>query len=492
MTLSYISKPNAISSSKFQSSRSSLCPKDYRNLFSKSKISDTLLSDITNNQFQGQEIGSDAYMKKSNYRFLKTVNITPRFTIDENSIEYCKPTNSHHPQNGDILIVKDGAGDGLGEVCLYNLLNKGSNDGISAGILAININSEIRYYVLGLLKSKHFKDFINLNTPEGSTIRHSKKIALNYPIIYPSKKNNEQPDSIIEYVSIIVQNIVDKESQIREKTLRVDEIINFELSKNKPKQSKISLPKLNEIKSNQFRLDTGLYSENYKKVINEIENYSNGFFKINSLKHKWISGCTPEVFIENEKGNFWWIAVGDLSYGLYYKHIKKFILKSPVQNIVKDGDILITRKGATVGKLNLFFEQDKLLAFVNEDLKVLRIDTELLNKVFIGVFLNNNHGQTQLLSKGSKGTKQGLTNPNITDCIVPNFPDELKVRIAREYHNPLKPDQNLNLENYLTSEVSRNTQLGIFELNMEVLTLRNKLGIIIDKIIKEEKIDIEF
>ncbi len=491
MSLSYISKPNTISSSRFQLSRSSLCPKDYRKLYLKSKISDTLLDHISN-QFQGEEIGSDAYMKKSNHRFLKTVNITPRFTIDENSIEYCKPINSRHPKNGDILIVKDGAGDGLGEVCLYNLANKDSNDGISAGVLAINIKPEIRYYVLGLLKSNHFKDFINLNTPEGSTIRHSKKIALNYPIIHPSKKNNEQPEFIEKYVSIIVQNIINKEFQIKEKTSRVDEIINSELSKNKSKQNKISLPKLSEIVSNNFRLDTGLYNEKYKHVIKKIENYPNGYLKINSLKHKWISGCTPEVFIENEKGKFWWIAVGDLSYGLYYKHIKRFILKSPIQNIVKDGDILITRKGATVGKLNLFFEQDNLPAFVNEDLKVLRIDTELFNKIFIGLFLNNNHGQTQLLNKGSKGTKQGLTNPNITDCIIPNFPNELKVSISKEYHNPLKPNKNLNLENYLTSEINRNNQLGIFELNMEVLKLRNKLELIVDKVIKEEKIEIEF
>ncbi len=84
-----------------------------------------------------------------------------------------------------------------------------------------------------------------------------------------------------------------------------------------------------------------------------------------------------------------------------------------------------------------------------------------------------------------KGTKQGLTNPNIIDCIVPNFPNELKKKISKEYYNPLSPNKNLSLETYLSSEKKRNIELGIFQLNMEVLMLRNKLAIIVDKIIKE-------
>ena len=75
---SYIHKPLSIKKSDLFDRKDfckySLCPKDYRKL----KGTNTNLkvfSDFITKKFRGKEIGSDAYMKKSNYRFLKTVNL---------------------------------------------------------------------------------------------------------------------------------------------------------------------------------------------------------------------------------------------------------------------------------------------------------------------------------------------------------------------------------------------------------------------------------
>ena len=86
MSLSYISKPKSVSALTLRKVRTSFCPKDYRVIeFTNTNL--IKLSDLISDNFQGQEIGSDAYFKKSSYRFLKTVNITDKIIIDETSIE---------------------------------------------------------------------------------------------------------------------------------------------------------------------------------------------------------------------------------------------------------------------------------------------------------------------------------------------------------------------------------------------------------------------
>ncbi|HLD26704.1 MAG TPA: hypothetical protein VJB63_01995, partial [Patescibacteria group bacterium] len=61
-----------------------------------------------------------------------------------------------------------------------------------------------------------------------------------------------------------------------------------------------------------------------------------------------------------------------------------------------------------------------------------------------------------------------------------------------EYYNPTDKSPYLNFENYLEKEKKRNTEAGIFQLNMELFSLREKLEDLVDKIVKEEKIDISF
>jgi hypothetical protein len=83
-----------------------------------------------------------------------------------------------------------------------------------------------------LLKSQHFKNYIDLNTAQGSTIRHSKQIAIDYQIPFPSKNNHQEPEEIENLVSLIIQNLIDKEEQIKLKNKIIDEKIEKELREN--------------------------------------------------------------------------------------------------------------------------------------------------------------------------------------------------------------------------------------------------------------------
>ncbi len=309
----YITIPRKVKKSELSKKRYSFQPKDYRTIKNKHR-SFVQLQKLCQSYDQGQEIGSDKYMQKSKYRFLKTVNISRGFTLDETSVEYCAPLNIKHPKKGNLLIVKDGAGDGLGETCLYNLNNLNKTDSISAGVLCLQIPKDKLFYVLGVLKTQHFKDFLNLKTPEGTTIRHSKKLSLQYNVPFPSKRNNQEPDEVFKLVDLIVQNIIDKEEKIKEKNRIIDEMIESEIVENQKRGNfKYVPPTIMEIKR-QRRLNTSLYTENYKAIEHKIKNYKNGFF---FLDEKNISpGKTPEDYYLTDKhlkNTYLWVTPKSLS-----------------------------------------------------------------------------------------------------------------------------------------------------------------------------------
>ncbi|MBB1557703.1 MAG: hypothetical protein HG439_004440, partial [candidate division SR1 bacterium] len=75
---------------------------------------------------------------------------------------------------------------------------------------------------------------------------------------------------------------------------------------------------------------------------------------------------------------------------------------------------------------------------------------------------------------------------------IPNFPEEKQQEIARQYYNKIEKNTDLTFENYLEKEKERNSKLGIFQLNMELFELRETLENLIDKIIMNKEINVDF
>ena len=71
---------------------------------------------------------------------------------------------------------------------------------------------------------------------------------------------------------------------------------------------------------------------------------------------------------------------------------------------------------------------------------------------------------------------------------IPNFPDSKQQEIAKLYYNPIPENTDLNLESYLEREKIRNIEVWIFQLNMEIFALREKLEEIVDAIVMEREI----
>ncbi|MDQ7009199.1 MAG: hypothetical protein Q9M94_02815 [Candidatus Gracilibacteria bacterium] len=500
----YYTKEQSIKISQLSNkefNKNSLCSRDYRILttVNKNKVN---ISDFIVSKEVGKEIGSDNYMKKSKHRFLKTVNISENYLLNEARVEYCKPTNKVFPKKGDILIVKDGGGNGLGEVGYYNLDNENQYDSLSSGTIRVSLKQEKKFYILGLLKSKHFKTYIDLNTAQGSTIRHSKQISLDYGITFPSKNNNKEPVKVENLISLIVQNLIDKEEQIKSKNEIIDSKIEKELRENQ-KDGKIfsstKYTKISDIKD-KGRLDSDIYSEKVREIEFITENYIKGSSKI-SDNFKYCRGQNLQVsqigesyYSNTPKDNFYRIFTNIEMQDNRTISGFRYIGNKNKLTTLPDNGIMLAADGMIVGRCFFYDKMENtitnihpwVITPINDDLKVYK-------RVFLSLYLSHLKNIGYLAKIKDKANGGGLKKGHMDKWIkIPNFKDSKQEEIAKEYYNKVEKNIGLDFDNYLEKEKARNKELGIFQLNMEIFSLKEKLESFIDKIVMDENIDINF
>ena len=484
--------------SKKYFNKNSLCSKDYRELLTLNKNLFPL-SDFITSKSVWKEIGSESYMKKSKHRFLKTVNISDWFLLDEARVEYCKPENKIFPQKWDILIVKDGWWNWLWEIWYYNLDNENNYDSLSSWLIRVTIKKEKKFYILGLLKSQHFKNYIDLNTAQGSTIRHSKRIAIDYRIPFPSKNNHQEPEKIENLVSLITQNLIDKEEQIKLKNKIIDEKIEKELRENQISwKYEYYFPTISWIRETS-RLDTWLYWQKFKEFYSLVENYKYWYWNIEELWFKtkkwpnlaisviWTSIYSDEKINKNFKQL---ILSKDVTEEWWIKKIKYIWNKKNLPTLKQYDFMLFARWD--IGRV-LFIDDSLVWATSNFD--VFFITSKL--PYFKNIFLLNYFKFLKIHNFWEYFWVWGSWAPSLTDYFlkklkIPKFPEEKQQEIATLYYNKVEKNTDLTFENYLEKEKERNSKLWIFQLNMELFELRETLENLIDKIIMDKKIEIDF
>lgn len=491
---SYITKPKSI---KIKSNYS-LSARDYRVLSSSNK-NVKILKDIIVSEFQWKEIWSDGYLTQSRYRFLKTGNIWKHsILLDTGNIEYCFPVNQKHPKDGDILIAKDGGWDGLWDVILYKKSLE-YVDTISAGIHCVTPESKNRYYILWLLKTQFFKNFVDLNTAWWSIIRHAKKIALEFPLPFPTIKNHPHPEKVEEYISLLVQNMIDKEEQIRVKNEEMDKRIEVEFwLEQKTNPSEYRFPKISEI-LNEGRWDTGIYERKYQRMNLMVRNYRQWFI---NFENSWFT---------RKKGPNLAISVIGKSFYSDKKLNSNFRQLILSKNVTDEGWLKSAQYIWSNAKLPVLKKFDFLLfarwdiwrviliddclvgATSNFDVFFISSSKEYWENIFLLCYLKylRNIWFWQFYWVGGSWASS-LTDYFFKKVNIPNFPDSKKQEIARLYYNPIPENIELTLENYLEREKIRNSEVGIFQLNMEIFALREKLEETIDRIVMEEEIDLIF
>lgn len=495
---SYIIKPKSVKKNEIMEKSFSFSSRDFRKLLLKNKNTKKLISVLEYKQKVGKEIGSNAYMNKSKHRFLKTVNIWSNFLIEETSIEYCKPENKIYPKKNEILIAKDGWWNWLGEVSLYQYENKKNTDSLSSWIIAIKIKNAIENYVLWFLKSKHFKNFVDLNTPWWSTIRHSKLVALNYEIPFPTTENYNQPEKIESFISLIVQNIIDKEEQIKLKNKEIDFLIEKELKENQKEENfKYNYPKISEIKE-ETRFDTWLYEKEFKKIDFLIRNYKNNFFplllkyKANRGQNLQISNIGISVFSDYEKLNFYRLFTNIELTDFRTISGYRWIWNKNKLNLIPKKTIFLSADG-TVWRCIYISDAGNTITNIHPwNINKIEQNNKEFEDIFVAMFLGYLYNKNYYEKIKDKANGGGIKLNHLQRYFkIPNFPECKQQEIAKIYYNPLDKNNDLNLENYLEKEKKRNNEIGIFQLNMEIFSLREKLDNLIYQIVMEEKIEID-
>lgn len=466
----------------------SFSPADHREVILNELDND--LNSFTDSVKTGLEIGSDAYTKKSKIRFIKTNNISSSYLLDSSRIEYSIPQEKVvSPNHGTLLIVKDGGTGGLGEICLYEK-EEGLKDYISAGIIELNIkDTNLKYFILGVLKSFHFKEYMDCKTPGGSTIRHSKLLSLGYKI--PSPKT----DDIKNLLSFITQNIVDKEQKIKIKNKEINDLIRKELEIHS--HVELNMPFASEIQENNFRFDSGLYSSEYKGIKQSIEFYEKGYFnlldKFNAKRGQnlQISNIGISIYSDVKKDNFYKLVTRENFDNRVIKNVRYLGNKNKL-NELKNLSIIMNATGVYAGDTILFDAKDLPKTITNINQWV--IESKSKNNVeliFTSCFLG-------YLSKTSyferiKDISNGgmITNEHLKHWIkIPEFPDELQKEIAVKYYNKVESKAVMSLDTYLEKEKERNSLLGIWQLNMELFTLKEQVEELVRKIVYSEEINI--
>lgn len=495
--MNYVIIPNEVSMLEIIDKDYSLSPSMYKKIKISNKNVKKIGELIEGNFVEGEEIGSIAYMKESKYYFIRTKSLQPYSSILYFKGDSVVPINPKYfidfkIKEGDILFSKD---SNIGECC-YIESNDYKNFMISSGFLKLDFPYN-KLYIFAFLKHKLTKTQLDFSTPKGATIRHSGNRFLDCFIPFPNQKNAEE---VIKYVEVLMRVIIDKEKEIRDKNKKINEIIGEELISNQNRTEFIyEFPTIKEIME-IGRLDTGLYSQDYKHNQFLIKNYKFGSknifergFEIRRGQNLQISCIGKSIYLDNPKNNFYrLIRPTNLSDFRTIARLEYLGNKNTLEEVRK-GDILFSAEGV-IGKTHIFCdEQQKTITNIHGIL-INKENFNLNENIFIGCFLGYLR-EVGILDKISVGSQGGsLAKIYFDNLLFPNFPENKQNEITKLYYNSNPIERNasdLNLDNFISEHRNWNKELGIYQLGNQINELKIKLNKVLEEIIEDKEIKIE-
>ncbi|MFH1564754.1 MAG: hypothetical protein ABIC82_02805, partial [bacterium] len=162
---------------------------------------------------------------------------------------------------------------------------------------------------------------------------------------------------------------------------------------------------------------------------------------------------------------------------------------------INKGDIMFSATGqveTSVGKTYVFCDLNQKTTSNFNSFFFYKKDYLLYENIFIAMFLSWLKHKGFYINLVGKGNGGSFTEYHFNKLLIPNFPEIKQKEIAQKYYNSQDKNNRLTLDNYLDKEKARNEKLGIFQLNMEIFALKDILEDLVDKIINEEKIEVNF
>lgn len=494
--MEYIQIPKVITYKDLEE-KCSLSPSSYKILAFKNrnvkKLRDLLLEKPT----KGEEVGSFAYINKSNFYFIRTKALQPFYFLPVlNNVECAVPIlptafKNFNLQKGDILLAKDA---NIGDAAYLN--EDMPNFMISGGIVRLRFSEDVRYYVLGFMKHKFFKAQIELMTARGATIRHAKTLWLDTLIPFPNQQN---ADEVVEFISLLVRSIIRKEAEIRKKFYKIMDLIDKELKENqKPNKFNYNPPTLRDLEGTG-RLDAGIFCEDYKKKQFTIENYIHGAkdmfelgFGFKRGQNLQVSQIGRSIYTEEYKPNFYKL-IRPLNLSDYGTVAKYEYLGNPKKlQVLSKGEILFSAEG-TIGKFCIFIDVDERTVTNIHGITIFKNDEDDVESIFLGLFLGYLRlvGILDYISVGGQGGS--LAQKYWSYIKIPNFPRPKKEEISKYYYNPVTYNENkLNLHDFENEDIKITAEAGIWQLDKQIKQIKQKLNESLFKIIMDRNLDISF
>lgn len=497
--MGYIQVPNRITYENLKE-KHSLSPSSYKTLVLKNNNVKRVGEILSGSPQNGREVGSFSYINKSNFYFIRTKALQTSYLLPVlNNVECAvsilpKVFKNFELREGDILISKDA---NIGEVAI---LDKDlPNYMISGGIVRLRFPEEMKYYVFGFMKSKFFRSQIELMTERGATIRHAKTLWQDALIPFPKQENE---NDVIKFVNLLIKAIIRKETEIKWKYYKIMDLIDKELNENqKPNKFYYTFPTLKDLQETG-RLDASIYSVDFKRIINVIENYKNGYETLQSFGFKArrgpnlaVSVIGKSIYCEEARENFYrLIEPMDITDFMTIKKFRWLGNKTKIP-LLKKGDILFGAEGS-IGKVYIICEDIKNTITNYHGMSINKKENnpiELKENIFVGCFFSfmKEQGIFNKICVGGQGGSVG--KDKLLNLKIPNFPHSKKEEIAKYYYNPVNyKNDKLNLLDFENEDKKITAESGIWQLDKQITCIKQKIDTILYKIIMDKEVNISF
>lgn len=497
--MKYIDVPNQINFKNIIEKQSSLSASQYKTIIHKNNntltVKDFLERKLSFDDL-GNEVGSANYIDKSPYYFVRTKALQSHSYIPEETQESVLPVNpkvfiNQNLKAGDIIISKD---SNIGEVII---LDKDYPNWMLSGALYKLPIKQNKFYLLAFLKHNFFREYLDFIVPKSSTIRHAKTLFLDCKIPIP----NKNAENTIQYIEALTQAIIAKEIEIKNKHNQIHNLIETELKQNqKPEKFIYELPRLDQLMDNA-RMDTSIYTEDFKKKNYLVKNYKFGSIDLISRGFDWARGTSLEMgFIKTRidsetyiKGFYELIIPTNIS--TYGTVNKSTFIGTPVKlKTINRGDIIFGGEGFGKGRSFVVCKDVDNIATNYHGIRIINNNKNLIESIFIRCFLSywRSLGMIDYIGVGGSG---GHCAPSYFHFIeTPSFPDSKQKEISSLYHNEKAKfeNKNTNLENFLTKDKEFNQHAGILELDNSAKQLKEHLNFVINQIINDEEVKTNF
>ncbi len=301
---------------------------------------------------------------------------------------------------------------------------------------------------------------------------------------------------VIRFIASLVDAILRKEKEIVRKRYTINRLIEEELHTNqKSTNFHYSFPKYSEVIKNR-RIDTGVYTDEFKKIDFLIKNYNRGCFFIDDKKIKGGKTPTKRYISDKLELDYLWVTPTNISdFGTY---LPKDRINCPAHNLNENAMLIINRtskggKGEYVG-ISFYYEYESLGTGQHNQGIYKITDYPKSQLLFMVSFMNCNLMRKYCAGLSSGSKMKEIKSNHVLSIPFPKFQANLIKKINELYFK--KPSTSYskisNADIFLEIDNKWNKSAGIVQLKESATIIKQKLSELINDIICDNKITINY